>query len=332
MGKLNPGKVPSDILKKIVFERLGCEDDSVILGPSIGEDAALIRLSGKIVAFKSDPITGSVEEVGLLSVYVNANDIATRGAVPKWFLQCILLPQGYSTADLEGICRQIDKAAKEIGVSVVGGHTEVTPGISRPIVIGSMIGLIEDGKFLTTSGSKPGDFLFMTKSVGIEGTAILSSEKSIVSKFGLDFVKGCKELIKLINVVNECLVLRDEKVTSIHDLTEGGLLGGAWEVAEASSSGVLLDLRSVPILDETKLVCNELGLDPYRLISSGSLIFTVPPAHESGAEKALGIAGIQCTKIGQILSLQEGRSFIDTSGERHTLAPPATDELWRGLR
>jgi hydrogenase expression/formation protein HypE len=332
VGKLNPGKVPNDILKTIVFGRLGCEDDSVILGPSIGEDAALIKLNGRIVAFKSDPITGSVEEVGLLSVYVNANDIATRGALPRWFLQCILLPQGYSTADLEGICRQIDNAAKEVGVSVVGGHTEVTPGISRPIVIGSMIGLIEDGKFLTTSGSKPGDSLFMTKSAGIEGTAILSSAKSVASKFGGDFVKRCKELIKLINVVDECLILRDEKVTSIHDLTEGGLLGGVWEVAEASSSGVLLDLRSVPVLKETEIVCSELGLDPFRLISSGSVIFTVPPEHEEGAEKALKRAGIRCTRIGQVLPRSEGRSFIDQSGEKHPLAPPSTDELWRGLR
>ena len=331
MGKLNTGKVPNDILRTIVFGRLGREDASVILGPSVGEDSALIELNGRVVAFKSDPITGSVEEVGLLSVYVNANDIATRGAVPRWFLQCILLPQGYSTADLEAICLQIDKATKEIGVSVVGGHTEVTPGISKPLVIGSMIGLIEDGKYLTTSGSQPGDSLFMTKSAGIEGTAILSSEKAIASKFGGDFVQTCKGLIRLINVVGECLILRDQNVTSIHDLTEGGLLGGVWEVAEASCSGVLLDLRPVPVLRETELVCQELGLDPFRLISSGSVVFTIPPEHEEAAEAALRMAGIQCTRIGRMLPPSEGRSFIDRSGVMHHLDPPSTDELWRGL-
>jgi len=330
VAKLRVGKVPNEILRRVVFEKLGAEDASVILGPNIGEDAALIRIGKGVVAFKSDPITGSVDEVGWLAVYVNANDIATRGAVPKWFIQCVLLPEGSSVAVLDKICRQIDAAAKEIGVSIVGGHTEITPGIDRPIVVGSMIGTVKNERFFTSGGAGAGDLLYMTKSVGLEGTAILSSEPRVVSKFGHDFTSTCKRMIKLINVVEECMVLTDlEGVTSMHDLTEGGLLGGAWELAEAASSGIFLDLRSVPVLEETRLICGELGLDPYRLISSGSVIFTVRRGSEPDAEEALSESRVKFARIGEVRAASEGRFYLDLAGVRRPLKPPISDELWR---
>ncbi|MDD1766828.1 MAG: AIR synthase family protein [Candidatus Methanomethyliaceae archaeon] len=332
MSRLKVGKIPNEILRRVVFARLGAEDTSVILGPNIGEDAALIRISKDIVAFKSDPITGSVDEVGMLAVYVNANDIATRGAIPKWFIQCILLPEGSSIAVLEKICRQIDEAAKEMGVSIVGGHTEITPGISRPIVIGSMLGIVKNERFFTSGGAEVGDLLYMTKSVGLEGTAILSSDRRIATKFGKAFTSKCKKMLRLINVVKECMVLTTLKgVTSMHDLTEGGLLGGAWELAEAASSGILLDLKLVPVLEETRLICNALGLDPYRLISSGAIIFTVKRGSETKAEAALREAGVRFAKIGEVNQASRGRSYLDLAGIRHTLKPPSSDELWKGL-
>jgi hydrogenase maturation factor len=332
MGRLKVGKIPNEILKRVVFARLGAEDTAVILGPNIGEDAALIRISKDIVAFKSDPITGSVDEVGMLAVYVNANDIATRGAIPKWFVQCILLPEGSSTAVLVKICRQIDAVAKEIGVTIVGGHTEITPGISKPIVVGSMLGIIKNEHFFTSGGAEIGDLLYITKSVGLEGTAILSSDSRIASKFGQTFTSKCKKMLKLINVVKECMVLMTLKgVTSMHDLTEGGLLGGAWELAEAASSGILLNLKSVPILKETSLICKLLGLDPYRLISSGAIIFTVKPGSETKAEEALREAGVQFARIGEIMQASQGRSYLDLGGVKRTLKPPSSDELWKGL-
>jgi hydrogenase expression/formation protein HypE len=332
VGKLKVGKIPNEILGKIVFSKLGAEDPSVILGPNVGEDAALLPVRSGVIAFKSDPITGSVDEVGRLAVYVNANDIATKGAIPKWFQQCILLPEGSTTEDLEAICEQIDSAARELGVSIVGGHTEVTRGISRPLVIGSMIGVIRDERFLTSSGAHPGDLLYMTKSAGIEGTAILSSNRKITSKFSSGFTSRCKKLIQLINVVPECSKLSHlEGVTSIHDLTEGGLLGGAWELAEAAGSGISLDLRPVPVMKETADLCRELDLDPYRLISSGSVIFTVRKGSERSVEEALTQAGIKHTRIGKVLRQASGRFYIDLSGSKRPLIPPSADELWRGL-
>jgi len=333
MTVLKVGKVPNDVLKEVIFGRLGVEDPSVVLGPSIGEDAAIIDVDKGFVAFKSDPITGSVDEVGYLSVHVNANDIATRGAVPKWFLQCLLLPEGSSVKDLAEISGQIDQAAKELGISVVGGHTEVTSGINRPIVVGSMIGVAKNRRFFTTSGARPGDALYMTKSVGIEGTAILSSDKRLLSRYGPDFVKRCKALIRQISVVSECLTLADVAgVSSMHDLTEGGLMGGAWEVAEASSSGIHLDLRLAPVIEETMVLCRELALDPYRLISSGSMLFTVCPDHEKDAEHSLDSTGKKFAKIGGVLSASAGRTYTGIDGNRQPLPPVSTDELWRGLQ
>lgn len=331
--KLNVGKIPNEILKSVVFPRLGMSDPSVILGPNIGEDAAIIRISGDIIAFKSDPITGSVDEIGFLAVHINANDVATRGADPRWFVQCILLPEGSTTESLDVIVRQIDSAANEIGVSIVGGHTEVTPGIERPIVIGSMLGIVKNRRFFTSGGAKPGDILYMTKYAGLEGTAILSSDKKILHDRGESFVSKCKRLITLISVVKECQILRGiEGVTSMHDLTEGGVLGGVWELAEAASVGVSLDLRRVPMLPETRVVCDELGLDPYRLISSGSLLFTVARGWEPEVELTLMESGIPVAKIGELLPGSAGRHYTDVEGAIHRLEPPTTDELWRGIR
>lgn len=332
MTRLKVGKIPNELLKATVFGKLGVSDPSVMLGPSIGEDAALIRLGNEVFAFKSDPITGSVDEIGWLSVYVNANDIATRGAIPRWFMQCILLPEGASLSDLNAICNQIDSAAKEIGVSIVGGHTEVTKGISNPIVIGSMIGTFGGRRLFTTSGASLGDLLYMTKTAGIEGTAILASDSRILKRFGKGFASRCKALIKQINAVGDCLALSSlEGVTAMHDVTEGGLLGGAWELSEAASSGIRIQLNDVPVLEETRLICEELGLDPCRLIGSGSILFTVKPALSSSVEMTLAKKGIPFKMIGAITPRGGGRACVLADGSEREMPPPGSDELWRGL-
>jgi len=332
MTRLKVGKIPSRLLKETVFGRLGCSDPSVILGPSIGEDAALIRMGGEVLAFKTDPITGSVDEIGWLAVYVNANDIATRGAVPRWFIQSILMPEGSSLSDLSAICAQIDAAAKEVGVSIVGGHTEVTKGIANPIVVGAMIGTVGNGRFFSTGGGSMGDLLYMTKTAGIEGTAILASDGRILRRFGGGFVARCKALIRQINAVGDCLALSAiDGVTAMHDVTEGGLLGGAWELAEASSSGIRLELRSVPLLEETSAVCGELGLDPYRLIGSGSVLFTVKPDLAGRVEGALRQKGIPFTEIGGLTPRRQGRVAVLADGTERRLEAPGADELWKGL-
>ncbi len=330
MSKMGIGKIPNSVLKRIVLNQLGVVDPDVLVGPSIGEDAAIIKHGGGNLVFKSDPITGSVEEVGVLTVYVNSNDVASRGAAPRWFLGCILLPPESVESDLDKICRQIDSAAKELGVAVVGGHTEVTDGTTRPIVVGSMIGIVKNKRFITSGGSSPGDTLYMTKAAGIEGTVILSSEPRIARDLGEDFVRRCKSMLPKVNAVDECLILADlDCVTSIHDVTEGGVLGCAWEMAEASSLGIFVNLASVRVFDETAALCSALDLDPFRLMGSGSVLFTVMAGKEDSVESSLERAGILYSRIGMMRDPGEGRLFMDLDGRLSSIPPPRSDELWR---
>ncbi len=242
------------------------------------------------------------------------------------------MPEGSSLSDLSAICSQIDSATREVGVAIVGGHTEVTKGIANPIVVGAMIGTVGNRRFFSTGGGAPGDLLYMTKTAGIEGTAILASDERVLKRFGEGFISRCKALIKQINAVGDCLALSAlEGVTAMHDVTEGGLLGGAWELAEAASSGVRLDIGSVPLLDETSAICGELGLDPYKLIGSGSVLFTIKPAHADVVEDALRSKGVSFARIGELIPRRGGRVSVLADGTKRRMAAPGSDELWRGL-
>ena len=189
-----PGKIPPEILQSIVFSKLGRFDADVILGPQLGEDAAVIKIGDQVVIAATDPITGSVEDVGWLAVHVNANDIATFGVSPKWFLASIMLPPGYTPDQLGKIMNQIDKAAKELDIAVAGGHSEITESVSQPIVVGFMVGTAPIGEYVTSNGAKPGDVLIVTKTVGIEGTSILATEgrAHLSQEIGEDLVRRSK--------------------------------------------------------------------------------------------------------------------------------------------
>ena len=156
MGFL-PGKVPTEVLEKIVFKNLGAKRGDVVLSSSIGEDAAIVKAGNQVLAISSDPITGAEEWLGWLAVHVSANDVATRGVQPRWFNSIILLPKNSTTETIEKICTQMDKAANQLDIAIVGGHCEVTPGIDHPIVTGCAIGVAENGKYVTCGGAKIGD-------------------------------------------------------------------------------------------------------------------------------------------------------------------------------
>ncbi|MHA1638046.1 MAG: AIR synthase family protein, partial [Candidatus Thorarchaeota archaeon] len=249
-----PGKVPPDILEKYVFTRLGKKHPDLLLGPGIGQDASLIRFGDRVLVVSTDPITGSIEDIGWLAIHVNANDIATFGVAPLWFLSSIMLPSGYTPEDLGRITAQIDEAAISLGITVVGGHTEITEEIQKPIIAGFMLGETTEGKYVTSSGANPGDCIILTKTVAIEGTSILASEGSIpLSRIlGEQLVRDAKQLRESISVVKEGLIaFKTGFITSMHDPTEGGLYGGIHEICEASAVGFRLDLDVIPIHNST---------------------------------------------------------------------------------
>ncbi len=300
----------------------------------MGQDASLIRMGNRIIVAATDPITGSIEDIGWLAVHVNANDVATFGVRPTWFLCSIMLPEGTEVQDIEKIMMQIDEAAQSLGIGVAGGHTEITAGLNRPIVAGFMMGVTEEGRYVTSSGAEPGDSIIMTKSIAIEGTAILATEghDMLSDTIPSEVVSQGKSLRAQISVVHEGIAAFETGyVTAMHDPTEGGLAGGLHEICDASSVGCEIDYQSIPIDDATKAICELLEIDPFRLISSGCMLITCKQDHTSTVIEKIKSAGIGATAIGKVVSDENRRALITDDGIQE-FEHPETDELWVGLQ
>jgi hydrogenase expression/formation protein HypE len=329
-----PGKVPSEILEKIVFSNLGAHDSSVLLGPRLGEDASLIQIGDNIIIASTDPITGSVEDVGWLAVHVNANDVATFGVRPRWFLVSIMLPAGYSPDKFGKIMKQIDEASRSLGIAVVGGHSEITEKVAQPIVAGFMMGLTEKNMYVTSSGAKAGDAILLTKTIGIEGTAILATEGfSYLSKLlDVQVLKEGKSLRAQISVVNDGVhAFRTGFIHAMHDPTEGGLAGGIHEICDASGVGFEIYQNILPIHDSTRLICDVLEIDPLELICSGSMLISCDSEKANDVISALEKEGISTVSIGTIVSNPSHRKIL-IKDELLDVPRPQSDALWTALK
>jgi hydrogenase maturation factor len=332
MRRFKTGKIPSDILVRSVFRYKGSKDPSVILGSSVGEDAALVSLGEKILVLKTDPVTGTSSDMGWLAVHINANDVACRGARPMWFLCDLLLPERSDSGLVGAIMRQVDKAARQVGVSVVGGHTEVTPGLRKPIVVGYMVGVVDRGKFVTSSGAKSGDHVIMTKSAGIEGTAVLALDydQKIRKRASAELVGRAKALRHRLSVVDDALIaVRTGGVRAMHDPTEGGLLQGIWELAEASKVGFLIYESMIPVLPETRQICSIFCVNPLRLMSSGCLLIAGEKRRSKLIVKRLRRNGIPAQIIGRFTARRSGRTLVRRDGTSVEIGPQERDELYR---
>ncbi|TFH06802.1 MAG: hydrogenase [Candidatus Thorarchaeota archaeon] len=329
-----PGKIPPEILQSIVFSKLGKSDTDVILGPKLGEDAAVIKVGDQVVIAATDPITGSVEDVGWLAIHVNANDIATFGVSPRWFLSSIMLPPGYTPDQLSRIMSQIDSAAKELDIAVAGGHSEITENISQPIVVGFMMGLAPIDKYVTSSGARPGDSLIVTKTVGIEGTSILATEGSsyLSEKIGEDLIKQGQQLRNSISVVKDGVTaFQTGFIHAMHDPTEGGLSNGVHELCDASEVGCELENDLIPLHDATRQICECFQINPLELISSGSMLISCDSEHALQVVESLASVGIDAVVIGSVVSDATYRK-IRFDGCLKDLPRPTTDALWSSLK
>ena len=332
--RLPAGKVPPEVLEEIVFKRLGVESGDVLLGPSKGEDGAVVRVGGEVIVSSMDPITGAVERLGWLAVNINANDVATFGIKPRFFSSCILLPSGAESGVLREICDQIDSAAKKLGIAVIGGHSEVTPGLKHPIVVGYALGVAEDGRYVTSGGAEAGDVIILTKGAGIEGTAILASERRerLSKELGEEVVKAAESFYDLISVVEDALTaFKAGGVTAMHDPTEGGVAGGIHEIADASGLGFEVFEEKIPVAPETSMICSYFNVDPLQLIGSGALLISVKPEYAGKVLDALESRGIRASKIGRFLPDPEKRVLVRGDGRVAELVRPVSDHLWKAL-
>jgi len=329
-----PGKVPIEVLEEIVFKNLGAKRDDVILRPSIGEDAALVKAGNQILAISSDPITGAEEWLGWLAVHVSANDVATRGIQPRWFNSIILLPKNSTTELIEKICTQMDKAARQLDIAITGGHCEITPGIRHPIVTGCAVGVAENGKYVTTSGARIDDRIILTKGTGIEGTAILASDRKreLLKVFNESFIKKAENFFEKISVVKDAITaFRTGGVSAMHDPTEGGVAGGLHELADAANIGFQVYEEEILIPEETRKICAHFEIDPLQLISSGSLLIVAEEEKTDEIISSLSRKGVQASIIGEVIEPALGRNLVTKTGEKTELTRPASDHLWTAL-
>ncbi len=322
---LSVGKLDPAFLKTVVFSRLGVQDSRVILGPDVGEDASIIDFGDRGLVVHSDPITGAVENIGWHAVNVCANDIATRGVRPLWILVVLLLPKGTSADQLKKITVQIDRAAKELGVAVVGGHSEVAPGIDRPILITTALGETPKEKIIRTSGAQIGDSIIVTKGAAIEGTAILSHELDSFLRTKLDrgTINRGKRLIKKISIVEEALTaVSVDGVHAMHDATEGGIAVGLQEIAWASNVGIIAYEQKIPILKEAEAICRVLKIDPLKTISSGALLIAAQSGKTGEILRVLKNKGISAAMIGEVVNKKEGSYIVRKNRKRLNLSKP----------
>jgi hydrogenase maturation factor len=334
-SRLPEGKIPIDILRDVIFKNLGVKREEVALGPSLGIDGAVIDVNDKSIIASMDPITGATERIGWLTVNVNANDVATFGVEPAFLLSCILLPENTNRKIVETISRQIGTAAKELGIAIIGGHCEVTPGLTNPVAIGCTIGVTEKANYVTAAGAKAGDTLIMTKSAGIEGTAILASDRESVLKKAIKdhLIRRAKEFYGEISVVKEATTaFKTGFVHAMHDPTEGGLAGGIHEMADASGLGVSVFEEKIPVRSETVMICEFFKIDALQLIASGSLLIAAESDCSDKVVDVLKRNGIETAIIGEFLSSPSKRSITCRNGKTEVLVRPTSDHLWRALK
>jgi hydrogenase expression/formation protein HypE len=314
------------LLEGTVLRLTGEPSRKILTGPQAGVDFAAIKAGDRYLLVSADPITGVSDGIGTYAVRVSANDVATSGNRAQFAESVVLLPEGSSVGDLERMARQIHDAAKKSKISILGGHTEVTPGLRHPIVVITAFSLVR--KFVTSAGAKDGDSILMTKTAGIEGTSELALNRGLKGKVGAATLKRAREMIDEIDVSKEAVAaFRTGVVHAMHDCTEGGVLGAAFEMSVASGVGFRLRREAVAVSRETKEICRELSVDPLRLIGSGSLLIAVPGGKEGVVERALRPI-CRVSRIGEFR--REGRTLL-SRGKEVPVAEAPEDELWRVL-
>ena len=333
MSVFRVGKLNANLLDELVSS-IKKKDPRVIVGPKVGEDAAVIDIGDKYLLSTTDPITFTSYKIGWYTVNVNANDIATMGGTPKWLLVSILLPENKTDSALvKEIFRDIENAADELGIDICGGHTEITKGLDRPIVSGHMLGEVDKDKLVTNSHATVGDEIILTKGIAIEGMALLAREreKELSGKYGKMFVERVQAFLHDpgISVVAEAhLANQAADIRAMHDPTEGGLATGLYELTRASNTGVVIYEDMIHLLDETRILCSEYKLDPLGVIASGALLIVVDPDDRDAVLSKLVQNDIACSVIGKMTDKEDGLKII-ADGEERELPFFEVDEIAR---
>jgi hydrogenase expression/formation protein HypE len=329
------GKLPFELLGSLLGE-LEANDESVIVGPGLGRDAAIIDIGGSQLVIKNDPITFVSKQAGFYLVNVNANDLSCIGAIPRWMLVTALLPEVGSTPELvRDLFEQLKNACAALGISLIGGHTEITAGVPRPLLIGTLIGTAGPQGLLHPGQAQQGDRLLLLRPAAIEGTALLALEREseLTSAFGSDIVKRAQRLlhdpgISVVSIAQ--LLLETGAITALHDPTEGGVANGVREIGAASNLGAVMNRDLVPLLEETKVIAKHYQIDPLGMLSSGTLLAAVTATEIEHVVQHCSTHGIQSAVIGKLTSPASGFRLIE---DHRSIDLPMfqSDEVTRAL-
>jgi len=320
------GKVNIGTLRHFVLPNLGIISKELVEPANIGVDFAVVKSSNQFLIVSADPITGTRKNIGWYAIHISANDVATSGNRPRFVVNVILLSEKDKKTSIREITEDIDRACRDLGVTVVGGHTEVTKGIEETIVVVTAFTFSE--KYITSKNARLDDVILMTKTAGIEGTSILAADySSKLSRLGVINLKKATKMIENISIVEEAeRAYSTGYVHAMHDPTEGGVLGGVYEMSLASNLGFLVDRKKVPLNNETAKICGALNIDPLKLISSGVLLMAVDPKGKENVEKELRDNGYTVTEIGRFI---EKDRVLMSNGRKMMVDHDIVDELWK---
>ncbi len=322
------GKLPEQVLLRSVLKEVGHRREEVLMGPGVGQDCAVVALdSDEMFVMSADPITGTVKDIGSHSIHITANDLAASGAEPVGVMLTILIPEETAESELRVMMRDVEQTCKALHMEVLGGHTEVTNVVRQPLISVAGVGKVKKGREVLTNGLKAGDDLIVTKWIALEGTSIIAKEKEADLKKALpeELVDTAKRFDQYLSVLPESRIAVAHGVSAMHDITEGGILGALWEFVEGAGVGLDVELRQIPIRQESVEICERYGLNPYQLMSSGSML--IGTTRGAALVRRLREAGIPAVLIGQTT---EGRDRILRNGEEiRYLDRPQSDELYR---
>jgi hydrogenase expression/formation protein HypE len=327
---MKTGKLDSKLLEEMVFKHLKFKRPEVITGPGIGEDCALVDFGEYDCILSTDPITGAVADIGGLAVQISCNDIASNGIEPLGILLACMLPEGTTIEEIDEIMRQAGEAAESLGVMIIGGHTEITKAVNTPVIVSTALGRAEKGASQNAANMRPGDWILITKQGGLEGTGIIASDhesrlKDFLSK---DEILEAKAMLGRVSVVKEGVIAGRIGTAGMHDITEGGVLGAIWEMCEISGTGAEVWEDEIPLAPVTKKICTHFGIDPLRLISSGSMMIIAHPEQKDALLREIRSAGIPITCIGRVTEASQGRVLI-SGNDRIPIEAPKSDELYK---
>lgn len=331
MKKLKIGKLDSDILEKLVLDRIEFKRPEVRIGAGVGEDCAVIDFGNYDCVVSTDPITASVRDIGRLSIHISCNDIASDGIQPIGITLAVMLPEGSTQEDLTMIMDQAAQAAQAAQVQIVGGHTEVTPAVKQPVIVSTAFGRALPGQSANAGDMRENDLILLTKNAGLEGTGIIASDcedelKNVLSPHEID---RAKKMLEDVSVVKEGIIAGKIGTSGMHDVTEGGVYGAVWEMCKLASMGAEIHRGRIFIDPVTEKIADHFEIDPMRLISSGCMLIIAGRKQADSIISKCKEEAIRVSVIGEVRAKENGVKVLSETGELSEIAPPEADELYK---